>query len=68
MPTATTTPQPTKPRRWAKPGEASTYAKIPVATLASLRCREPGRIPFHRFGKSILYDLNEVDAVLAGIA
>lgn len=55
-------------RRWTKPGETSAYSKIPAATLASWRCREPGCLPFHRLGKTILYDLDEVDAVLAGIA
>jgi len=52
-------------RRWAKQAETSKYTGIAEATLATWRCREPERLPFHRNGRVILYDLDEVDAALA---
>lgn len=54
-----------QPRRWAAAPAVSAYTGIPIATLATWRCNCPGRIPFHRIGRSVRYDLNEVDAALA---
>jgi hypothetical protein len=53
------------PRRWANPRATSLYTGIPLSSLATWRCILPKRIPFHRVGRKILYDLNEVDAALA---
>ena len=57
---------PIPPRRWADPKATSLHTGIPVCTLATWRCIDPGRIPFHRCGRKVVYDLNEVDAALVG--
>jgi hypothetical protein len=53
-------------RRWADAKTTSNHTGIPVATLSTWRCTDPSRIPFHRIGRKVLYDLNEVDEVLSG--
>ena len=55
-----------QPRRWAAPPAVAAHTGITVATLATWRCIDPKRIPFHKIGRKVIYDLNEVDAVLAG--
>lgn len=60
------TPPLTHPRRWADPKATSAHTGIPVSTLATWRCTDPERIKFHRIGRKVVYDLNEVDAALAG--
>ena len=54
-----------QPRRWADPKAISDHTGIPVCTLATWRCTDPKRIPFHKIGRKVLYDVNEVDAALA---
>jgi len=64
-----TKPHPTSPqanRRWTDTSGLSAHCGIPKSTLMTWRCTEPDRIPFHRCGRKVLYDLNEVDAALAG--
>ena len=61
-----TVPHLTQPRRWADPKGTSGHTSIPESTLATWRCTDPKRIPFHRIGRKVMYDLNEVDAALAG--
>jgi hypothetical protein len=41
------------------------YTGIPRSSLATWRNILPKRIPFHRVGRKILSDVNEVDAALA---
>jgi hypothetical protein len=55
-------------RRWADPTTVAGYTGITVATLATWRCTDPKRIPFHKIGRKVIYDLNEVDAALSGAA
>ena len=56
----------TQPRRWADPKKVAEYTGIPTCTLATWRCNDPKRIPFHKIGRMVRYDLSEVDSVLAG--
>lgn len=53
-------------RRWANAKATSSHTGIPVCTLSTWRCTDPRRIPFHRIGRKVIYDLNEVDEALAG--
>ena len=54
-------------RRWMTEQEISEHTKIPVATLRSWRRADAVRVlPFHRLGRLIRYDLEEVDAAIAG--
>lgn len=57
---------PVQPRRWADPKKVAEHTGITVATLATWRCIDPKRIKFHKIGRKVVYDLNEVDAALAG--
>ena len=63
MQVSTTLPS---PRRWVAPPAVAAYTGITVATLATWRCTDPERIRFHKIGRKVVYDLNEVDAALAG--
>lgn len=53
------------PRRWADAKVTAAHIGSTPATLATWRCTGSVRLPFHRCGKLIRYDLNEVDAFLA---
>ncbi len=57
-----------KPRRWATQEQVAQYTGIASSTLATWRCREPKRMPFHRLGRVIRYDLDEVDAAMGQAA
>ena len=57
---------PIRQRRWAAPPEVARYIGTTVSTLATWRCNEPARLPWHRLGRLIRYDLNEIDATVAG--
>ncbi len=50
-------------RRWATEQEAADYARISGNTLR--RWRTQGRIAGYKISRTVRYDLNEIDAVLA---
>lgn len=50
-------------RRWATELEAADYARISGNTLR--RWRTQGRITGYKVGRTVRYDLNEIDDMLA---
>lgn len=49
-------------RRWATEGEASEHARVSGNTLR--RWRAQRRITGYKVGRTVRYDLNEIDAML----
>jgi hypothetical protein len=50
-------------KRWSREREISQKTGIPVSTLQKDRVTEQ-RFPFHKVGRAVYYDLNEVNAAI----
>ncbi|MBU8824147.1 helix-turn-helix domain-containing protein [Mycolicibacterium goodii] len=53
-------------RRWATEQEAADYARVSGNTLR--RWRAQGRLTGYKVGRTVRYDLGEIDAMLTGAA